>query len=86
MLTIAQSQGYPVLSKLPGTLNIWPAWPIFDVRFYQFELEQWMKACIALLCFGPTSGSAEITRSLSYFFSYMDSEFERHEDTSLRKG
>lgn len=33
-----------VLIKLPGSLNVWTAWPVLDVRCCQFELDQWMHA------------------------------------------
>lgn len=45
MITLDHRDDDAVLSNLPGQLYIWTAWPIFDVRFCQFELDQWMDAC-----------------------------------------
>lgn len=45
MLTLDHCDGDDVLSNLPGQKNIWTAWPIFDERFCQFELDQWMDTC-----------------------------------------
>ena len=55
MLTLNHSDGDDVLSNLPGQLNIWTAWPLFDVRFCQFELDQWMDACAP--CEGDEEGT-----------------------------
>lgn len=29
---------------MPGELNVWTGWPMFDTCFCQFELNQWMHA------------------------------------------
>ena len=33
---------------IPGELWVWTAWPIFDSRVCQFEVDQWMASCGAL--------------------------------------
>lgn len=48
ILTFNRSNDDDVLSKLPGQLCVWSAWPIFDLRFCQFELDLWMEACGSL--------------------------------------
>lgn len=44
MLLLNPSDDDDELSNLPDQLNFRTAWPIFNVRFCRFELDQWMDA------------------------------------------
>lgn len=36
-------QNDPELSDLPGDIPIWTAWPMFDIKVVQFEMNKWMQ-------------------------------------------